>query len=464
MMKTNNCIVRPSRLARGLAALCAALMVAAGLGARPAQAAPFAYVTNISGQTVSVIDTATNTVAATVPLGGTAAFGIAVTPDGKHAYLAHLGFCDCVTVIDTASNTVVADIRLEDWAQGVAVTPDGKYVYVGEPDLGTFSVINTASNTVAAADIPACDFPWGIAVAPDGKHVYLTDPACGVLVIDTATNSVMAKVPVGGRPYGVAVTPDGKYAYVANSGDNTVSVIDTAANNVVATVPVAAGARWIAITPDGKNAYVATNTSSVAVIATATNAVITTIPTPAGAGDIHASTIAITPDGKSVYVASNSNIVTVIATATNSVVATVTVGNGAEAIAIIPDIPFSFFSSKLVIAPSHNYFELLSDVTLGSGAAYLDPPGQPVTVQVGSFSATIPAGSFVKGSTFGEWDFDGTVNGTAIHAKIWLDGTKQYEVLVKGSTKLSGVTNPVPVTLTLGPNSGTASVTAAIYP
>jgi hypothetical protein len=126
-------------------------------------------------------------------------------------------------------------------------------------------------------------------------------------------------------------------------------------------------------------------------------------------------------------------------------------------------LPFSFFSSKLVIALRSGYFELLSNVTLGSGAPYLDPPAQPITVAVGSFAATIPAGSFVKGSTFGEWDFDGTVNGAAIHARIWLTGTKQYLALVKAQAALTGATNPVPVGLTLGPNSGTAKVTAAIY-
>jgi YVTN family beta-propeller protein len=41
-----------------------------GLAALPAGAAPFAYVTNNSAAgTVSVIDTATNTVVATIPVG-----------------------------------------------------------------------------------------------------------------------------------------------------------------------------------------------------------------------------------------------------------------------------------------------------------------------------------------------------------------------------------------------------------
>jgi YVTN family beta-propeller protein len=46
---------------------------------------------------------------------------------------------------------------------------------------------------------------------------------------------------VGSNPYGVAVTPDGSKVFVANGGDNTVSVIATATNTVVAVLPVGNG-------------------------------------------------------------------------------------------------------------------------------------------------------------------------------------------------------------------------------
>jgi YVTN family beta-propeller protein len=54
---------------RGFVALCAMLAVGLGAMALPVEAAPFAYVTNAGDGTVSVIDTATNTVVATVPVG-----------------------------------------------------------------------------------------------------------------------------------------------------------------------------------------------------------------------------------------------------------------------------------------------------------------------------------------------------------------------------------------------------------
>ena len=134
---------------------------------------------------------------------------------------------------------------------GVAVTPDGSKVYVTDSSrLGHVSVIDTATNTVIAT-IPVGIGPRGVAVTPDGSKVYVTNvqlPNPSVVsVIATATNTVIATIPLGGESNGVAVTPDGRKVYVANSGSNNVFVIDTASNLVLAVVsvgiqPVAFGA------------------------------------------------------------------------------------------------------------------------------------------------------------------------------------------------------------------------------
>src|SRR5262249_46230015 len=67
-----------------------------------------------------------------------------------------------------------------------------------------------------------------------------------VSVIDTATNTVSATIPIpplnpviGATPASVAVTPDGSKAYVVNANANNVSVIDTATNTVIGSpIPV----------------------------------------------------------------------------------------------------------------------------------------------------------------------------------------------------------------------------------
>jgi YVTN family beta-propeller protein len=77
--------------------------------------------------TVSVIDTASNTVAVTIPIrGDSQPLGVAVTPDGTNVYVANAGNLT-VSVIDTASNTVTTTILVGTPA-GVAVTPDGTKV------------------------------------------------------------------------------------------------------------------------------------------------------------------------------------------------------------------------------------------------------------------------------------------------------------------------------------------------
>jgi YVTN family beta-propeller protein len=70
-----------------------------------------------------------------------------------------------------------------------------------------------------------------------------------VSAIDTATNTVIAIIPVGVGPIGIAITPDGTRAYVTNEVSNTVSVIDTASNTVGETIPVGVHPVAVAITP-----------------------------------------------------------------------------------------------------------------------------------------------------------------------------------------------------------------------
>ena len=150
----------------------------------------------------------------------------------QNAYITNLD-ANTVSVIDTASNTVTATIPVGSRPGGVAVTPDGSTVYVTNFQNNTVSVIATASNTVTAT-IPVGIFPTGVAVSPDGSTVYVANFIDEtVSVIATATNTVTATIPVGSGPRGVAVTPDGSTVYVANEGDNTVSVI----GEVTATIP-----------------------------------------------------------------------------------------------------------------------------------------------------------------------------------------------------------------------------------
>ena len=109
-----------------------------------------AYVTNDEDGTVSVITTATGAVSAPITVGKGPA-GVAITPDGKHAYVTDTSTASgTVSVITTATGAVSAPITVGKAPVGVAITPDGKHAYVANGVDGTVSVITTATGAVSA--------------------------------------------------------------------------------------------------------------------------------------------------------------------------------------------------------------------------------------------------------------------------------------------------------------------------
>lgn len=161
-----------------------------------------------------------------------AAAGPVLAATGK-VYVADEG-ASAVSVIDAASFKKVRSIAVGQGPHNVQVSPDGKWVWV----------TNNGDPAKPADTLPSLKVP---------KAEHGTMMAAGaVWVIDTATDAVVAKVPVGMHPAHVVVASDGRTAYITNSGDNTVSVVDTAARRVIGTVTVGASPHGLRLTPDGK--------------------------------------------------------------------------------------------------------------------------------------------------------------------------------------------------------------------
>ena len=201
-----------------------------------------AYVVNEDGN-VSVINTGTNTVTTIVNVGnipgGEITASIAANPDGKAVYVGNQNV-NTVSVIDTASNVVMATVNIGT-PRGIAVSPDGTKVYVANFSSnlnGYLSIINAETNVVTTT-VNIGKVPSRVAVSPDGTRIYVTNSGDNtVSVIDAGTNTIIATVNVGRDPFGVAVNPDGTRIYVVNVIDGTVSVIDAGTNTVTATVNV----------------------------------------------------------------------------------------------------------------------------------------------------------------------------------------------------------------------------------
>ncbi len=316
-----------------------------------------AYVANFeegkASGSVSVINTETNKVVGSPISVGKEPEAIAITPNGKTAYVANLG-SENVSVIDLETNTVVATIGVGKEPVAVAITPNGKSAYVVNTDSEDISVIDTETNKVIGPPISAGRQPWGIAITPDGKQAYVAnEKGESVSVINTETNKAVGSVAEATgehNPIPIVISPDGKTLYVGNLTSNNVSVIDTETNKVIGS-PIGVGVEpWgLAISPDGKTLYVANEgDKTVSVIDTETDKV---IGPPIETGSLP-YVVTITPNGKTAYVANlGTDFVSVIDTETNKVSGSIEVGKEPAAIAIPPDQgPVASFSAPLAEA------------------------------------------------------------------------------------------------------------------
>lgn len=318
------------------------------VGVRRAEAQPFTYVSNGLSNNVSVIDTKTNMVVAVVPVGSNP-FNMAITPDGRFAWVANRD-SQTISVIDTAkaltdpTHAVIGTVAVGPSTNDIAFTPDGAFAYVAVYGLNELWKLST-SPPYTVLKIFSLSQPIGVAVTPNGAFVYVTQYPSNVAVINTATDVKERDVPVGLNPINVPFTPDGQFAYVTNANANTVSVINTVTYTVT-TVVTGSNPLDIAITPDGRCAYVTLNDGgAVQVIDTDKKMVVATVNDPLGVftknGPVQ---LGIAPDGTAAYVAAqNQDKVAVVKTDTVTcggvVVATVSVGHNPQGTAITPPIP-----------------------------------------------------------------------------------------------------------------------------
>jgi YVTN family beta-propeller protein len=272
-------------------------------------------VANQHESTLSLIDTATGRVVTTVPVGGVTGHEVAVSPDGKTAYVPIYGNAGVgragtdgseMSVIDLASRKVVGKV---DFGHGVrphcavwdartgkllvtteidktvsivdpktlkvvgtvptgqeqshmlVLSADGKRGYTANVGPGTVSVLDMVGGKTLAV-IPISGNTQRISMSRDGSMVFTADQTKPQLaVIDTATNKVKKWVALPAEGYGTATTPDGRWLLVCLRQAKKVAVVDLKTLGVAKTLDVGDGPAEVVVSPDGKKAYVACNFS-----------------------------------------------------------------------------------------------------------------------------------------------------------------------------------------------------------
>lgn len=302
-----------SALRRGLAAV-AVLAAASGTAE-----AGLVYATNLDGRTISVIDTATNTIVAQPDIGGVSYLGTGVLPNGNFAYVATAN-PNRIAVLDTVTHAVVAsiDTTLQPW--NIVALPDSSRIYAADNTAGEVLVIDAATNTLVTT-ITAIPRPYGIAAAPDGSKVYVASFAdTAVAIVDTATNSVTSSIDLSpSSPASLDLSPDGSKLYVMLRGVPAVAVYDTTTLTRTALLPLSGNVRGLAVSRDGTKVYVA-NVTSASVIVLDEASGTQTASIPVGSGPIG---VALDQTGAQLYVTSASGSVSVIDTTTETVIASI---------------------------------------------------------------------------------------------------------------------------------------------
>ena len=223
--------------------------------------------------TAAAIETSTNTVSSTIPVGTKPVYGV-MTANALRAFVINQG-SNNVTAINSESNildtgTVSGNGTLTDPAAVAPIWADFA------PTLNELVVANegdgTTNGSVSIFSIPLCS-----STAISNPNCSTTNPIDAV-----GFGTLVAHIPVGKNPLMIAALQDGSQAYVINQGDSTVSVINLTTDTVTATIPVpdTPNPTFIAVTTGAPGKVYVTSTSSttMTVIRTDTNTVDTTVP------------------------------------------------------------------------------------------------------------------------------------------------------------------------------------------
>ncbi|WP_428483499.1 beta-propeller fold lactonase family protein [Rhodopila sp.] len=215
------------------------------------------------------------------------ASGLGISAEGKTLVVAN-NFNDSISVIDTATNTVRYEHDLRPYSasnEGTSGVAGGEYPLAVVIKGTTAYVSSNRDREVVAVDISSPTAARLITrIKLDGNANGMTlnaaqttlyvaqDNADEVAVIDTTSNKVAGEIDTrapagmltgphytGASPFAVTISPDGKTLYAVNDGSNCIAVIPltgSGANTVTGLIPTAYAPKDITFSADGTWMYI----------------------------------------------------------------------------------------------------------------------------------------------------------------------------------------------------------------
>src|SRR4051794_3556889 len=175
------------------------------------------------------------------------------SPDGKYGYICS-SFNPETDVVAVAEHKIVATVKQESpFCPNIAATPDGNQVWFTLKDVGRTQVFNARPpfNPIRTIDTGPITNHVNFAHTPKGTFAYVTIGGTNeIKVFRTDDFSQVATIPVGSLPHGVWPSGDGTRIYVGLENADALSAIDTATNQVVANIPIGQAPQAIAYVPN----------------------------------------------------------------------------------------------------------------------------------------------------------------------------------------------------------------------
>ena len=158
------------------------------------------YVASTVKNTVNVVDPATGEVLRKIPVGGSPSNIVVV--HGGPLLVANTGGAS-VSFIDTASHNVTY-ASAGNGAYDIAVSPDGRTAYVTNMNEKSVSVLGVLGQA-QLGEITVGNMPMGVAVSDDGCRAYVANSGSDLIsVINASLKRVESTIPVGKTPCDVA--------------------------------------------------------------------------------------------------------------------------------------------------------------------------------------------------------------------------------------------------------------------
>jgi YVTN family beta-propeller protein len=165
------------------------------------------------------------------------------------------------TVIDTATNTVVATVPLPGRPEFPVADGNG-FVYDNIEDKSEIVSIDARTHTVTATwPVAPCESPSGLAIDRAHHRLFAVCDGGKMAVVDAESGKVIATPAIGDGPDAARFSDADQFAFSSNGQSGTLTVVhedDPDHYTVVQNLPTKAGARTLAMDPDGSHIYVVT--------------------------------------------------------------------------------------------------------------------------------------------------------------------------------------------------------------